>query len=85
MRDWKKWFCAAGIRALKTMAQTAVGVIGAAAVISEVNWAVVLSASVLSGIVSLLTSIAGIPEEKTTEVYFCNGDAGAVMNEEVDE
>ena len=66
------------------MAQTAVGVIGAAAGLSEVNCAVVLSASVLSGIVSLLTSIAGIPEEKTTEVYFCNGDAEEIKDEEVD-
>ena len=63
MRDWKKWLKLAGIRAIKTMAQTAVGVIGASVVMSDVNWKVVVSASVLSGILSLLTSIAGIPEE----------------------
>lgn len=57
-----KWWKAAGIRAIKTMAQTAVGTIGAAAVISSVEWKVVLSASVLAGIVSLLTSVAGLPE-----------------------
>ncbi len=62
--DWKRWIKAAGIRALKTVAQTAVGTIGASAVISEVNWAVVASASVLAGVVSLLTSIAGLPELK---------------------
>lgn len=58
------WLKAAGIRALKTVAQTAVGVIGASAVISEVNWLTVLSASLLAGILSLLTSVAGLPEVK---------------------
>ncbi|MCR5704644.1 MAG: holin [Eubacterium sp.] len=57
-----KWWKAAGIRAIKTMAQTAVGTIGAAAVLSSVEWKVVVSASVLAGIVSLLTSVAGLPE-----------------------
>jgi len=61
---FKRWLKAAGIRALKTMAQTAVATIGTSAVLSEVNWAVVASASVLSGILSLLTSIAGLPELK---------------------
>lgn len=59
---FKRWLKAAGIRALKTVAQTAVATIGTSAVLSEVNWAVVASASVLSGILSLLTSIAGLPE-----------------------
>ena len=59
---WAQWFYCAGIRALKTCAQTAVGVIGASAIISDVNWVVVTSASALSGITSLLTSIAGLPE-----------------------
>lgn len=57
-----KWMKAAGIRALKTVAQTAVATIGTAAILSEVNWLVVLSASVLAGALSLLTSVAGLPE-----------------------
>lgn len=61
-RDWKKWFAAAGIRAIKTVAQTAVATIGTSAVISEVNWLMVGSASLLAGILSLLTSVAGLPE-----------------------
>lgn len=67
MRDWKSWFKAAGIRALKTIAQTAAATIGTSAVLSEVNWLAVLSASVLAGILSLLTSLAGIPEERRIE------------------
>lgn len=62
--DIKKWFKAAGVRAVKTIAQTAVGVIGSSAIISEVDWRVVVSASILAGIVSLLTSVAGLPEIK---------------------
>ena len=58
----KKWLKAAGVRAVKTVAQTAVATIGAAAALSEVNWAVVASASVLAGVLSLLTSVAGLPE-----------------------
>lgn len=58
----KKWFKAAGVRAIKTVAQTAVGVIGSSAIISAVDWKVVVSASILAGIVSMLTSIAGLPE-----------------------
>lgn len=61
-RDWKKWFLAAGVRAIKTVAQTAVATIGTSAVISEVNWLMVGSASLLAGILSLLTSVAGLPE-----------------------
>lgn len=60
--DTVKWAKAAGIRAVKTMAQTFVGTIGSAAVLGAVNWKLVLSASVLAGIVSIATSIAGIPE-----------------------
>ena len=56
------WFKAAGIRALKTVAQTAVATIGTAAVMGEVNWIAVGSASLLAGILSLLTSVAGLPE-----------------------
>ena len=62
--DIKKWFKAAGVRAVKTIAQTAVGVIGSSAIISEVDWRVVVSASLLAGVVSLLTSVAGLPEVK---------------------
>ena len=59
---WKDWIKAAGIRAIKTMAQTAVASIGVAAVLSEVDWVAVASASVLAGLLSLLTSVAGLPE-----------------------
>lgn len=58
----KKWIKAAGIRAIKTVCQTAIASIGTAAVLSEVNWIAVASASVLAGILSLLTSLAGLPE-----------------------
>lgn len=60
--DMKQWIKAAGIRAVKTVAQTAVATIGTSAVMGEVNWLMVGSASLLSGILSLLTSIAGLPE-----------------------
>ena len=60
--DFKKWIKAAGIRAIKTIAQTAVATIGTAAVMGNVDWVMVASASALAGVVSLLTSIAGLPE-----------------------
>lgn len=66
---WKGWLKAAGIRAVKTVAQTAVATIGASAVLSEVDWLVVASASALAGVLSLLTSVAGLPELPDT-----NGD-----------
>ena len=59
---WKNWFKAAGVRAIKTVAQTAVATIGTAVVMGEVDWIVVGSAAVLAGVLSLLTSIAGLPE-----------------------
>ncbi|WP_281627487.1 holin [Traorella massiliensis] len=59
---WIKWIKAAGIRAIKTMAQSAIGLIGTSVMISDVSWQVVASASLLAGIVSFLTSIAGLPE-----------------------
>lgn len=58
----KIWWKAAGIRALKTMAQTATATIGTSAVISSVDWRMVISSAVLSGVLSLLTSVAGLPE-----------------------
>lgn len=58
----KKWWKAAGIRAIKTVAQTAVATIGTSAAMSEVTWVMVASASLLAGILSMLTSIAGLPE-----------------------
>jgi len=64
MRDWKKWTKAAGVRAVKTVAQAAVGAIGGAAVMGAVDWRVVASTAVLAGILSLLTSVAGLPELK---------------------
>lgn len=60
----KAWWKAAGVRAIKTVAQTAVATIGTAAVMNEVNWVAVASASVLAGVLSLLTSVAGLPEVK---------------------
>ena len=64
----KKWLKAAGIRAVKTMAQTAVALIGTTLVISEVDWVTVASASVLAGLLSVLTSIAGLPEVEGDEL-----------------
>lgn len=61
----KTWWRAAAVRAIKTVAQTAIGCIGAAAVLGDVNWPMVASAAVLSGAVSLLTSVAGLPEVET--------------------
>jgi len=67
MKDFKSWIKAAGVRALKTVAQTAIATIGTSAAMSEVNWVFVGSASALAGILSLLTSIAGLPELKEAE------------------
>lgn len=62
MFDFKKWIKAAGVRALRTVAQTAVASIGTSAAIGDVNWVMVASTSLLAGILSLLTSIGGLPE-----------------------
>lgn len=62
MKDFEKWAKAAGVRAVKTAAQTAVATIGVSAAMSDVDWALVGSASLLAGVLSLLTSVAGLPE-----------------------
>ena len=64
MKNWKNWLKAAGVRALKTVCQTAVATIGTSVAMGEVNWVMVGSASLLAGILSILTSVAGLPEVK---------------------
>lgn len=64
---WINWAKAAGVRAVKTVAQTFVATIGTAAVLQDVNWVMVLSASVLAGVISLATSVAGLPEVSVPE------------------
>lgn len=65
--NFRKWIKAAGVRAVKTVAQTAVATIGTAVAMGDVNWALVASASVLAGILSILTSVAGLPEVEKTQ------------------
>ena len=78
-RNWKEWLKCAGIRALKTLAQTAIATIGTTALMEEVNWIAVGSASVLAALLSLLTSVAGLPE--LTD----NGDGGKDVKRPLDE
>lgn len=66
-RDWKAWAKAAIVRALKTVAQSAVAMIGTAVVMAEVDWKMVVSAALLAGVISILTSVAGLPEVSTVE------------------
>ncbi len=67
-RDWKEWRRAAGVRAVKTMAQGAVALLPAAATITAVDWPIVLGTAALMGVSSILTSLAGLPELKKSEV-----------------
>ena len=67
MKNWKIWFKAAAVRAVKTVAQTAVSLIGVGAVMSDIDWLMVGSASLLAGILSILTSVAGLPEVKEVQ------------------
>lgn len=65
-----KWWAAAGIRAVRTVAQAAIAAIGSTAVFSEINWAVVGSTALVAGILSMLTSLAGLPEVETKEIEY---------------
>lgn len=66
--NWKIWGKAAAVRAVKTVSQTALATVGTAAMLDDVNWLAVLSASALAGVLSVLMSVAGLPEVKTEEV-----------------
>ena len=83
MTNWKTWIKYATIRAIKTVAQAAIAIIGSSAVLDEVNWMVVLSGSALAGILSLLTSIAGLPEVELERIAQDNEDCyvNAIRNE----
>lgn len=68
-REWGTWFRAALIRAVKTMSQAAIAMIGTATVMSEIDWKMVVSATIVAGILSLLTSLAGLPEVEDVKIY----------------
>lgn len=67
MRDWKKWICAAGIRAIKTVCQVALSYITIGAAISEIDWKNLASVAIVAGVYSLITSLAGLPELEEAE------------------
>ena len=67
--NWKIWLKAAGIRCIKTMAQAAIAIIGTSAVMADIDWKIVISASLVAGILSLLTSLAGLPEVEAQGTY----------------
>ena len=67
--NWKTWLKAAGIRCIKTMAQAAIAIIGTSAVMADIDWKIVISASLAAGILSLLTSLAGLPEVDAEGTY----------------
>lgn len=79
---FKEWIKAAGIRAIKTVAQTAIATIGTTALIDQVNWAVVASAAAMAGVLSLLTSIAGLPELDKDIVVVTDELAGSGKGED---
>ena len=76
MTNKKKWLKAAAVRAVRTIAQTAGAMLATSAFLSEVNWAAVASASALAGVLSLLTSLAGLPEVPNEEILCCDRDDG---------
>lgn len=67
--NWKTWLKAAGIRCIKTMAQAAIAIIGTSAVMADIDWKIVVSSAVVAGILSLLTSLAGLPEVDAEGTY----------------
>lgn len=82
-REWGTWFRAALIRAVKTMAQAAIAMIGTATVMSEIDWKMVVSATIVAGILSLLTSLAGLPEVEDVTIYQRNQDEIALPEDDV--
>lgn len=82
-REWGTWFRAALIRAVKTMAQAAIAMIGTATVMSEIDWKMVVSATIVAGILSLLTSLAGLPEVEDVTIYQRDKDEIALPEDDI--
>lgn len=82
-REWGLWLKAAAIRAVKTMAQAAIAMIGTATVISEIDWKMVISATIVAGILSLLTSLAGLPEVEDVTIYQRDKDDIALPEDDI--